>query len=426
MPKYIAGAEPKMDTSDWRGQLQPEQRQRIVNKIMDILERHLPVSGQEGLHELREIAQRFEEKMFTTATSQYDYLRKISIKMLALENRHQGTMANYIAPNQVGPNNKPPDPDEMAPKMKRSKLAELVSEGEKSGIIPSILKDWRNDKHASSPILEEKRKRDAAVGTSRQVPGVVTHDRKLTASFFVPNVSANVTTSIPAHNSSGVGVCAASSPYLLYALCGIRHLEESTYNREYLLEMARKDKEELQKTLDDLGDAEQEIRDLRSEIERLKMAKSTDDKTRKKLEKVLEAEMKSLIEANKTIADARTQVKVLESEVEKLKTDKASLQEEVVNLKKTNTNLEAANHEYQVKAAVDFAAGFAEAIAQVQVLAPEVDISEAQYTKEIRDGQLVIASDEDEGGDEEDSGKKLVDVQNDQIHAVMKSGVKPV
>jgi hypothetical protein len=112
--------------------------------------------------------------------------------------------------------------------------------------------------------------------------------------------------------------------------------------------------------------------------------------------------------------------------VEKLKTDKASLQEEVVNLKRTNTNLEAANREYQVKAAVDFAAGFAEAIAQVQVLAPEVDISEAQYTKEIRDGQLVIASDEDEGGDEEDSGKKLVDVQNDQIHAVMKSGVKPV
>jgi hypothetical protein len=74
-------------------------------------------------------------------------------------------------------------------------------------------------------------------------------------------------------------------------------------------------------------------------------------------------------------------VKVLESEVEKLKTDKASLQEEVVNLKKTNADLEAANHEYEVKAAVDFAAGFADAIAQVQVLAPKVDISEAHCTK---------------------------------------------
>jgi hypothetical protein len=27
------GAEPNMDTSDWRGQLQPESRQRIVNKM---------------------------------------------------------------------------------------------------------------------------------------------------------------------------------------------------------------------------------------------------------------------------------------------------------------------------------------------------------------------------------------------------------
>ncbi|PNX90877.1 mediator of RNA polymerase II transcription subunit 15a-like protein, partial [Trifolium pratense] len=40
--------------------------------------------------------------------------------------------------------------------------------------------------------------------------------------------------------------------------------------------------------------------------------------------------------------------------------------------------------------------------------------------------QLQLASDEDEGDghDEEDTGKKLGDVQDDQIHAVMKNGVK--
>ncbi|KAE9585821.1 putative coactivator CBP, KIX domain-containing protein [Lupinus albus] len=102
--------EPNMDTSDWRGQLQPESRQRIVNKIMDTLKRHLPVSGQEGLHELRKIAQRFEEKIFTAATSQSDYLRKISLKMLSMETKSQGTMAKNIPSNQVGPSNKPPDP----------------------------------------------------------------------------------------------------------------------------------------------------------------------------------------------------------------------------------------------------------------------------------------------------------------------------
>ncbi|KAK7261974.1 hypothetical protein RIF29_28301 [Crotalaria pallida] len=99
-----------MDTSDWRGQLQPESRQRIVNKIMDTLKRHLPVSGPEGLHELRKIAQRFEEKIFTAATSQSDYLRKISLKMLTMETKTQGTMANNIPSNQGGPSNKPPDP----------------------------------------------------------------------------------------------------------------------------------------------------------------------------------------------------------------------------------------------------------------------------------------------------------------------------
>ncbi|PNX90207.1 mediator of RNA polymerase II transcription subunit 15a-like protein, partial [Trifolium pratense] len=37
---------------------------------MDTLKKHLPGSGQEGLHELQNMAQRFEEKIFTAATSQ--------------------------------------------------------------------------------------------------------------------------------------------------------------------------------------------------------------------------------------------------------------------------------------------------------------------------------------------------------------------
>ncbi|KAI5593552.1 hypothetical protein BDE02_03G021300 [Populus trichocarpa] len=48
---------------------------------MEILKRHLPFSGQEGLQELKKIAVRFEEKVYTAATSQSDYLRKISLKM---------------------------------------------------------------------------------------------------------------------------------------------------------------------------------------------------------------------------------------------------------------------------------------------------------------------------------------------------------
>ncbi|XP_027910990.1 uncharacterized protein LOC114169854 isoform X8 [Vigna unguiculata] len=102
------GTEANMDISDWRGGMQQESRQRIVNRIMDTLKRHLPISGQEGLHELQKIAQRFEEKIFSAATSQSDYLRKISLKMLTMETKSQGNMAN--APNQGGPSNKPPNP----------------------------------------------------------------------------------------------------------------------------------------------------------------------------------------------------------------------------------------------------------------------------------------------------------------------------
>ncbi|RVW85787.1 Mediator of RNA polymerase II transcription subunit 15a [Vitis vinifera] len=52
---------------------------------MDTLKRHLPISRPEGLHELRKIAERFEEKIYSTATSQSDSLRKISLKMLTME-----------------------------------------------------------------------------------------------------------------------------------------------------------------------------------------------------------------------------------------------------------------------------------------------------------------------------------------------------
>ncbi|XP_030971388.1 mediator of RNA polymerase II transcription subunit 15a-like isoform X2 [Quercus lobata] len=68
---------------------QLDSRQRIVNKILETLKRHLPVSGQEGLHVLRKIVIRFEENIYTSATSQSDYLRKISLKMLTMETKSQ-------------------------------------------------------------------------------------------------------------------------------------------------------------------------------------------------------------------------------------------------------------------------------------------------------------------------------------------------
>ncbi|KAK1307498.1 Mediator of RNA polymerase II transcription subunit 15a [Acorus calamus] len=96
---------------DWRSQLQQESRHRIVNKIMETLKRHLPISGPEGMIELKKIAVRFEEKIYTAATSQTDYLRKISLKMLTMETKTQNPGgANPLPSNASSGSQNPPDP----------------------------------------------------------------------------------------------------------------------------------------------------------------------------------------------------------------------------------------------------------------------------------------------------------------------------
>ncbi|CAO2820787.1 unnamed protein product [Amaranthus hypochondriacus] len=104
-------APPAMDGGDWRSQLQSESRQRIVNKIMDTLKRHVPFSGEEGLQELRQIAIRFEEKIYMTALNQSDYLRKISLKMLTMESKSQNNPTNALPINSAAMSRNPQDPD---------------------------------------------------------------------------------------------------------------------------------------------------------------------------------------------------------------------------------------------------------------------------------------------------------------------------
>ncbi|KAM7256370.1 hypothetical protein ACFE04_012111 [Oxalis oulophora] len=101
------GAEPVLDSNDWRSQLLADSRGKIVNKILETLKKHLPFSGQEGLNELRKIAVKFEEKIYAAATSQSDYLRKISHKMITFETRSE-TNGNAMLTNSAGNSSKPP------------------------------------------------------------------------------------------------------------------------------------------------------------------------------------------------------------------------------------------------------------------------------------------------------------------------------
>ncbi|XP_073356697.1 mediator of RNA polymerase II transcription subunit 15a-like isoform X2 [Aegilops tauschii subsp. strangulata] len=92
---------PSTGAGDWRAHLQPEARSRIVERMMETLKTHLPVSEPEGLNELQKIAVRFEQNIYTEATNQSDYFWKISLKMLPMESKTQQAPGNaHVIPNQ--------------------------------------------------------------------------------------------------------------------------------------------------------------------------------------------------------------------------------------------------------------------------------------------------------------------------------------
>ncbi|KAF6996960.1 hypothetical protein CFC21_013231 [Triticum aestivum] len=100
-PAAAAADPPSTGAGDWRAQLQPEARSRIVERMMETLKTHLPVSEPEGLNELQKIAVRFEQNIYTEATNQSDYFWKISLKMLPMESKTQQAPGNaHVIPNQ--------------------------------------------------------------------------------------------------------------------------------------------------------------------------------------------------------------------------------------------------------------------------------------------------------------------------------------
>ncbi|CAL9037881.1 mediator of RNA polymerase II transcription subunit 15a-like isoform X2 [Musa acuminata AAA Group] len=119
-------------SADWRTQLQPKARQMIVNKILETLKRHLPNSGPEDLNQLRNIAARFEERIFTEADNQSEYLRKISLKLLSMESKTQHSASiNTSVSNSNNQNSTDPG--------NRWSLAE----GEISAAASGSSADWR-------------------------------------------------------------------------------------------------------------------------------------------------------------------------------------------------------------------------------------------------------------------------------------------
>ncbi|KAG9451894.1 hypothetical protein H6P81_004798 [Aristolochia fimbriata] len=89
-----------MDAHDWRNQLFPDVRPRITNRILETMQKCTPISDPDDLVLLKKSAEIFEEKMFTAATSQKDYLQSISMKMLEVEKR----FGRLLLPNSLSAN----------------------------------------------------------------------------------------------------------------------------------------------------------------------------------------------------------------------------------------------------------------------------------------------------------------------------------
>ncbi|KAI5079400.1 hypothetical protein GOP47_0004879 [Adiantum capillus-veneris] len=99
--------------TNWRAGLAQDSRNKIVSRIMETLQRHTPLAGQDGMSELWKIANRFEEEIFYAASDQHDYLRKISLEMLNLETRTQNALNGGALPtSSAGPNQSSVRPSE--------------------------------------------------------------------------------------------------------------------------------------------------------------------------------------------------------------------------------------------------------------------------------------------------------------------------
>ncbi|KAI3692441.1 hypothetical protein L6452_32257 [Arctium lappa] len=107
------GGDSSIESGDWRSKLQADSREMILNNIVGTLKRLVPFSGHEGLQELKKIAMRFEEKIYTAATSQSDYLQKISLKMLTMETGSQNSMPDARQSNSAANSVNPSDPGTM-------------------------------------------------------------------------------------------------------------------------------------------------------------------------------------------------------------------------------------------------------------------------------------------------------------------------
>ncbi|RVW70599.1 Mediator of RNA polymerase II transcription subunit 15a [Vitis vinifera] len=94
---------------------------------METLKRHLPISGPEGLHELKKIVERFEEKIYSTTTSQ----------MLTMETKSFNATTNSLPSNSADHSKKSLN-DKKSPARKKALRSRVWKQSVAASFLPSF------------------------------------------------------------------------------------------------------------------------------------------------------------------------------------------------------------------------------------------------------------------------------------------------
>nr|XP_029119838.1 mediator of RNA polymerase II transcription subunit 15a isoform X2 [Elaeis guineensis] len=146
--------------TDWRSLVNTESRQRVIAKIMNSLKKHLPPGASEGLNDLQRIAVRFEEKVYAAATSQYDYLRRISSKLLSMEMRAQNGVGINFSPSVLATGNQNLAHPESSP------IASLGIQSQVSSERQSLVMSHVNQSPVLPPLLPQNHQHKATSATT--------------------------------------------------------------------------------------------------------------------------------------------------------------------------------------------------------------------------------------------------------------------
>ncbi|VVA27319.1 PREDICTED: mediator of RNA [Prunus dulcis] len=93
-----------MEPVDWRTQFPADSRERVVNKIMNTLRKRFPSSDSEKcISEIKNIALKFEEKIYMVARNQKEYVMKIMSRLEAMVPSSSKSNPPYSGPNTSNP-----------------------------------------------------------------------------------------------------------------------------------------------------------------------------------------------------------------------------------------------------------------------------------------------------------------------------------